>query len=276
MRAFLYDAHNHLHDERLTPHLEVILAAARKENIRAMVVNGSCESDWPEVLRVCEACPEAIPSFGFHPWYVNERTARWRGELTRCLDSVPSGIGEIGLDRWVRGFDTPAQEEVFIWQWRLACERALPVSIHCLQAWGRLHELLCDLPRHPRGFLLHSFGGPKEMILPLAGLGAYFSLPGYFALERKIRQREAFRHVPSERLLIETDAPDQLLPEERVRWPLAGPDGKPVNHPANLAAVYQFAAELLETPLDTLAGRVEENFQRLFGSLMREGGQSSS
>jgi TatD DNase family protein len=103
------------------------------------------------------------------------------------------------------------------------------------------------------------------MIKPLAELGAYFSLPGYFAHERKERQREAFRHVPRERLLIETDAPDQSLPPERVEFPLPnGAEGKPLNHPANLRAVYQFASELLEEPVESLAIRVEKNFKTVF------------
>jgi TatD DNase family protein len=117
---------------------------------------------------------------------------------------------------------------------------------------------------------LHSYGGPQEMIAPLAELGAYFSLPGYFTHERKARQRETFKHVPPDRLLIETDAPDQNLPSERLRYPLMDAQtGKAINHPANLGAVYHFAAELLGTPLEALAERVEENFQRLFGGLAR-------
>jgi TatD DNase family protein len=157
---------------------------------------------------------------------------------------------------------------VFVWQLRLAAERNLPVSIHCLQAWGRLLELLRAGPCPRCGFLLHSFGGPRELIGPLAELGAYFSVPGYFAHERKARQREAFRHVPPDRLLIETDAPDQLLPAERIQYPLTDPaTRKTVNHPANLGAVYRFVAELLGEPLEPLAERVEENFRRLFGAL---------
>jgi TatD DNase family protein len=69
-----------------------------------------------------------------------------------------------------------------------------------------------------------------------------------------------------ERLLIETDAPDQSLPEARNRFPLAeAATGKPLNHPANLGAVYEFAAELRGVPLETLALQVEANFLRLFG-----------
>lgn len=262
----LYDAHNHLQDERLKPHLPSIWPALQP--IVKMVVNGSCEADWPLVLQLAKEHPgQVIPSFGYHPWYVKERTAEWKRELVFHLDQIPSAIGEIGLDRWIKDFDTPQQEEVFIYQLRLAAERNLPVSIHCLQAWGRLLEILNHEPRPACGFLLHSFGGSEELIQPLVKLGAYFSIPGYFAHERKARQREAFHHVPLDRLLIETDAPDQTLPAERVCFPLKDASGTAINHPANLAAVYEFAAELLHLSPKKLVSQVEENFKRLFGSL---------
>jgi TatD DNase family protein len=280
----LYDAHNHLHDERLAPHLDAILPALATAGIERMVVNGSCEKDWPAVLELAKREPRVLPSFGQHPWYVGERTPDWQRELARFLDVVPAAIGEIGLDKWILDHQAkvpgdlkseignlkpPAplheQEEVFIWQLRLAAERNLPVSIHCLKAWGAMLEILRREPRPRCGFVLHSYGGPREMVAPLAKLGAYFSLPGYFAHDRKLRQREAFLAVPRDRLLIETDAPDQLLPDARNRHPLTDArNGKPLNHPANLAAVYEFAAELFGERAEKLAGQVEENFLRIF------------
>jgi len=274
-----YDAHNHLQDERLAPHLESILAETKRVGVARMVVNGSCEEDWPRVAELARLHPEVLPSFGYHPWYVHERTPEWQDELIRQLAALPSAVGEIGLDKWIlerriadgvapRYASLPEQEEVFTWQLRLAAERNLPVSIHCLQAWGPLLEILQREPRPPCGFVLHSYGGSVELVTPLARLGAYFSLPGYFAHERKHRQREAFRAVPPDRLLIETDAPDQLLPVERSRHPLThSTTGKELNHPANLVAVYEFAAELFQEPVERLAIRVEENFQRLFGGV---------
>jgi TatD DNase family protein len=270
MDLCLYDAHNHLQDDRLAPCREAVLAALQRENVVRMVVNGSCEEDWPAVLELARQYPRVIPSFGYHPWYVKERSPDWQQALLRHLNALPSAVGEVGLDRWVKDHDIEQQRQVFVWQLRLAAERNLPVSIHCLQAWGALLDTLRAEPRPSCGFLLHSYGGAPELVAPLAELGAYFSLPGYFAHERKTRQREAFRQVPADRLLIETDAPDQLLPAERVQYPLAdAASGKPINHPANLGAVYRFAAELRNESLETLARTVEENFQRLFGAVMR-------
>ncbi|MGH7970907.1 MAG: TatD family hydrolase [Limisphaerales bacterium] len=262
----LYDAHNHLQDARLDGTREEIMAVTARENIRKMVVNGSCESDWPAVLALSGKYPQVLPSFGYHPWYVGERSGKWAENLESFLDQVPSAIGEIGLDRWIKDFDAPAQEEAFSLQMRIAAQRNLPVSIHCLKAWGRLLELLEEGPLPRCGFLLHSFGGPREMIPALAKLGAYFSLPGYFAHERKVRQRDAFHDVPRERLLIETDAPDQLLPPERERYRLSK-GAKALNHPGNLAAVYGFAAELRGEAVEDLARQVAANFQKLFGAV---------
>jgi TatD DNase family protein len=263
----LYDAHNHLQDRRFAGRQPELLAACRAAGVIRMVVNGSNEDDWPRVAALASDHPELVlPSFGVHPWHSHEVSSAWRSELRRQLEAGSAAIGEIGLDRWKPDLPYAGQEEVFLWQLRLAAERNLPVSIHCLRTWGRLHELLRSQPRPERGFLLHSYGGPREMVRPLADLGAYFSLPGAFAHERKLRQQEAFLQVPPDRLLLETDAPDQRLPEARTRHSLTDPSsGEPINHPANLAAVYEFAAGLLNEPVAELTVRVEANFRRLFG-----------
>ncbi len=264
----LYDGHNHLQDERLRTVRSTCIETLRGEGLRRMVVNGSSEQDWPEVLALAREFPEVLPSFGYHPWYIKERSSDWELNLNRFLDQAPAGVGEVGLDRWIKEYDLEDQERVFVTQLRIAAQRNVPLSIHCLRAWGRLLELLQEQPRPRCGFLLHSFGGPREMIPALSQLGAYFSLPGYYAHERKAQQREAFKGVPLDRLLLETDAPDQPLPRERVRYSLPDDEhGKPVNDPANLVAVYEFAADLFSEPVDALAERVEQNFQRLFGTL---------
>ncbi|MDP6795241.1 MAG: TatD family hydrolase [Verrucomicrobiota bacterium] len=257
----LFDAHNHLQDDRFGGRQDELMADCAAVGLCRMVVNGTRESDWPTVATLAKRHDCVMPSFGLHPWFILDRSTEWVAKLEQQLDAWPSAVGEIGLDRWKPGLDYDGQEAVFTTQLRQAADRNLPASIHCLKSWGRLHELLRAGPLPRRGFLLHSYGGPAEMVEPLAKLGAYFSFPGAFTHERKTRQRDAFRRVPADRLLIETDAPDQPLPEDRVNHPLR----QAVNHPANIAAVYEAAAETLDQSAGDLAKCVEENFVRLFG-----------
>ena len=262
------DAHNHLQDERFEGRQSQLVAAARMAGVTRMVVNGSCEEDWPQVEALARQFPDlVVPSFGYHPWYVGDRTPGWRETLIELLDRMSGAVvGEIGLDRSKPGLPYEGQEQVFVAQLQLAAERNLAASIHCLQTWGRMLELLHASVRPSRGFLLHSYGGPAEMVAPLVKLGAHFSFPGYFLHDRKVRQRETFKVVPIDRLLIETDAPDQLLPDSANAHPLKDPrTGTALNHPANLPAVYHCMADLRAIPLPELERCVADNFRRLFG-----------
>lgn len=294
----LSDAHNHLQDERFAGRQDAIVATCRAAGVVAMVVNGSCEEDWPAVAELAARFPGfVLPAFGLHPWYVHHRTPEWRAKLESFLARVPdASVGEIGLDRWIldcppaaragvapelatlRAAPLEEQEAVFREQLELAAARHVPASIHCLQAWGRLHDVLRAIPRPAVGFLLHSYGGPAELVRPLARLGARFGFPGYFLHARKARQREAFREVPPERLLLETDAPDQRLPRAEelagvvgagdvAEWrtePCETPDGRGLNHPANLRLVCRGLAGWLGEPAEQLAARVEANFAALY------------
>lgn len=259
-----FDAHNHLQSLRFGGRQAELLAEC--PDVARMVVNGCCEEDWPAVAALAEAHRQVLPSFGYHPWCIHERSDDWEAELNRMLDAHSAAVGEIGLDRWKEGLNYEGQEDVFVTQLRIAAERNLPASIHCLKAWGRILELLQEGPVPERGFLLHSYGGPTEMVQAFAQLGAYFSFPGYFLRAAKGRHREAFKSVPADRLLIETDAPDQRLPDALNAYPLTDSAGEPMNHPANLPVVYQGVAKILETPLVAFTEQVEDNFERLFGN----------
>ena len=262
----LFDAHNHLQDDRLDGVRSEAMTAVRQIGVQRMVVNGTSPADWNAVQAMADQYAEVIPSYGVHPWHLQGLDQDWLEQLNEKLQSRPSVIGEIGLDRWIENYDLPRQEKIFLAQWRLAVELNRPVTIHCLKCWGRLLEVLQLEPRNRRGFLLHSYGGPLEMVKPLAELGAYFSMSGYFAHPRKSNHAQTFRHVPIDRLLLESDAPDMWPPPGWNDYPSTdSKTGKTINHPGNIASVYRFAATLREESMETMANRVEENFQRLFG-----------
>ena len=281
----LHDAHNHLQDAALAPHLTRIagawpgLAGPRGE----MVVNGTHPDDWPRVAELAAAHPFVRPAYGLHPWDAGApRPEGWLARLAAHLEADPrSSVGEIGLDRWIldsaRPDDlrlaglrrAPMEEQIatFLPQLELAAARDRPVTIHCLQAFGELLPLLHRHPLPARGFLLHAYGGPAGLVPELVKLGAWFSFNPAFLDPRKTRQQEAFRIIPRERLLCETDAPAMIPPQT---WrthklpPAAG--GAPVNHPGNIEAAYAGLAALRGLETTTLTALVAENFRRFFGS----------
>lgn len=147
--------------------------------------NGSTPDDWQAVCNLARTDTRIIPFFGLHPWYVSRYAdADWLGPLQKYLKGMPSGVGEIGLDRWIKDFDIDAQVRVFREQLRLAQDLNRPVTIHCLRAWGLLVEQLQRAGPLPHGFIVHAFGGPVDMVRPLTDLGrtsplrAALSIPG--------------------------------------------------------------------------------------------------
>jgi len=260
----LFDAHNHLQDEWLAPNLPAILETLEGLGIGGAVVNGTIEGDWEAVARLGRERPWVVPSYGLHPWFIKERGPEWEKRLRARLDAG-GVIGEIGLDRWIEGYDFEDQQAVFRAQLRMAAERNIPATIHCLRAWGALWDILREDAVPECGFLIHAYGGPVEMVAPFAERGAYFSFNGYFLDQNRRKKLEAFREVPLERLLVETDAPAMQLPAELVRYPLPKTtEGETVNHPGNLAVAYEGLAELRGMAVEELAKQVEENFRRLF------------
>jgi len=276
-----FDAHNHLQDEWLAPSREKVIDQLEALPVAGAVVNGTCESDWPHVAALAASLPWVRPSFGLHPWLVGNRSEGWFKQFCEWLDRTPdTAVGEIGLDRWIldrakaydlrlRGYRrAPLDEQITVFeqQLALATERKLAVTIHCLDAWGALQESLKNHPTPPRGFLLHAYGGSSELAHWFTERGAFFSFNGYFLGETKTRAQDVFRHLPLDRLLVETDAPSMPLPQKwRTHKLPPGPDGVALNHPGNIEAVYAGLAALRGIGLDELSEVVAENFVRFFG-----------
>jgi TatD DNase family protein len=186
----LFNAHTHL-------------PAASGRGADLALCNGTNPEDWEKVLELSADRPDIFPFFGLHPWFVEGAAAGWPVLLEEFLRRVPSGIGEIGLDKAVNA-DLAKQEHAFRAQLRLAKKLGRPSAIHCAGAWGMLEAILKE--ELPPAFLMHSYGGPPEMMAELAALGAYCSFGAAAADPRRAKMRKALLAAPRERLLLETEA----------------------------------------------------------------------
>ncbi len=266
MTPALADAHNHLQDQRLAGDLVSVIKEMHKAGVEYCVVNGTCQQDWSEVARIADAYPGFIrPAFGLHPWKIRGRTGAWLDDLKYYLDQFPSAsLGECGLDGCDNRPHLAEQTDIFLAQLEIASQRDIPVSVHCVKAFGRLADALAGIPRLPRGFLLHSYCGTPEFMRQMLPYGAWFSCSGYFLHPRKLSHLESFRQVPPDRFLLETDAPDMAPPERFHIHSLPG-DSPNRNHPANLLAIATGIANAFGEPVESLISRTTENFHRFFG-----------
>jgi TatD DNase family protein len=255
------DAHNHLQDARLGERAACI-ASMKQAGISRCVVNATHEADWLDVANLADAEPDfVVPAFGIHPWHAHTAGPEWLANLRNLLKNYPAaGIGECGLDGWISQPPLAVQLPIFTAQVSMAREMDRPLTIHCLKAWTALFQGFDETPPPPR-FLMHSFGGSIEVARRLLRLGAYFSFSGYFLTARKSAVCEVFRQLPKDRILLETDAPDMLPPQEAISHPLANGH----NHPANLAAIGTAFAAILGMPVAELAEISRDNTGRWLG-----------
>jgi TatD DNase family protein len=203
-----------------------------------MLSNGTAPDDWQKVLALAAADKRVLPCFGLHPWFINKAGPLWLEELELFLKRAPSCVGEIGLDG-AKNAGTARQEEVFTAQLKLAGKLSRPACLHCVKAWGRMLKIIKE--ELPGTFMLHSYGGPAEMIKEFSALGAYFSFGAAIMDPKRRKLRKALLTVPPERLLFETEPPGPDAPGLS-----SGPQSLPVLISAAAVVMGRPAKELAE------------------------------
>ena len=266
----LSDAHCHLQDTRLAvtdAALHTVLDECRHAGICRWMVNATKESDWASVLDLSRRELGVQAAIGLHPWWQKERSSHWESELMAHLQANPEvTIGETGLDRWMAGHDLLDQLKVLKVHLLLSQKMDRPISLHCLRAWPELFSAVRQTRPSKKGFLLHSYTGPPELLAGWIELGAFFSFSPAFLHPRKSMVRAAFGSIPLERLLIETDAPDMGPPSEMMlaRLEPNSETGNPTNHPGNLKLCLKALAADRHMAEENLAAILEENWTQLF------------
>lgn len=284
----LFDSHCHLQDPRVFNMAPQVIRTAHNKGVTHFAVNGVSEKDWCLVKEMSDKYPSVIPNFGIHPWFVADRTPNWMNTLKEFFETTPAAaVGEIGLDKGSKGrqIDFTDQLEVFRLQLQLAKELKRPASVHCVQAFGDLLDVMKSIGPFPAGVLLHSYLGSAELVPEFAKLGAYFSFSGFLMFLKDSKAKKILKSVPHERILLETDAPDALPKltgsdslflienevldqgESSTSTDSCGNKSLPendINHPANIHHILSYVSSLLEMSKEELAGISYRNAIHLF------------
>jgi TatD DNase family protein len=257
----LVDSHCHLDFPELNADLGAVLQRARVAGVGPMVTISTRVRRFDELKAIVETHDNVFCSIGTHPHNAVEEpdvTVEDLVELARHPKVV--AIGEAGLDYHYDHSPRELQKESFRTHIAAARETQLPLIIHAREADADIAQMLEE--ESAKGafpFVLHCFTAGADLAHRGLALGGYISFSGVVTFKNAEALREIALGVPSDRLLVETDAP-YLAPE-----PMRGKTNEPafvVHTAARLAAL----RGLRETDMQRLT---TENFFRLFNKVPR-------
>lgn len=204
----MLDSHCHLDDPRYDPDRDDVWARARAAGVSRVLVPGVRPSQWAALRTMAQARGWSF-AVGTHPGSLPGGDLRVPGDLSGAV-----AIGECGLDG-----PTPVametQEAVLAAHLALARDAGLPVILHGYRAHHRLLPLLRRWA--PLRGVLHSYSGGPELVEDYLALGLHLSFAGALTWEHARKPVRALLRVPRERLLAETDGPDQCPRPHRGR-----------------------------------------------------------
>ncbi len=257
----LIDSHCHLDFPDLSAELDAVTARARGAGIARMVTISTRVRRHGEVLAIVERFADVYGSVGTHPHYSHEEpevTAADLVERTRHPKIV--ALGEAGLDYHYDNSPREAQERGFRTHIAAARESGLPLVIHSRAADDDTARILeREMGQGAFAAVLHCFTGGRNLARRAIALGHFISFTGILTFKNSAALRAIAAELPSERILVETDAP-YLAPE-----PFRGRR----NEPAYVVEVARILAETRGISFEEIARTTTENFFRLFAKVPR-------
>lgn len=264
----LVDSHCHLIHSRLQQlgGAEAVIENAREAGIETMLtVCCDIATEFPQIVDLVRAYPDVYGTIGTHPHDagVPEEMAVTLERLVELAHSEPKiiGIGESGLDYFYKHSSPEDQQESFRRHIRACIETGLPLVVHARDADEDIIRILREegTGTDLKG-VMHCFSSGRRMGEEALEIGFYISFSGILTFEKSAELRAFAREVPSDRVLVETDAPF-LAP---------APHRGKVNEPALVIHTAQVLAGLYGMDEKELAARTTENFYRLFDKAQRK------
>lgn len=272
----MIDAHAHLQAVAFADDLPALLDRASGVGIGHILVPGWDVDSSRAAIHLCQVHgsrgPRLAVAVGVHPHAAGAAGPAAWGEIELLAsDGMVVAVGETGLD-YDRLFSArEAQLANLRWHIDLARRIGKPLVLHCRSKSGRhdaQDELLDELERAGIGgagwgsigggrpaAVLHSYAGRPEYAARALDLGLAVSFSGLVFRAGEGSSGAVARSVPTQRLLVETDAPYLTAPEAPRRR----------NEPAFVVLTLEWLAAMRGSEVPLLGRDLAANYERIFG-----------
>jgi TatD DNase family protein len=265
----MIDTHAHLDFPDFDADRDAVVARAREGRVFPLITIGTDLEGCRRALRLAERYEGVFTGLGIHPNHTRDvPETDWRAFEALFADPAVRprvlAVGETGLDFYRDHSPRAVQEAAFRRQIRLARRHALPVVVHCRDAYARCAEVLEEeIARDGRvSGVMHCFAGTLDDARRCLALGFHLSFAGPLTYKKNDALREVAREAPIDRLLVETDCP--FLPPEPHR-------GKR-NEPLYTRLTAEALARTRGVAIEAIEAATDRNARALFGLPAAEAG----
>jgi TatD DNase family protein len=211
IQRFLFDTHCHLCSDALFDCVEDVIERASRSGVSQIMVPGidaesSCRA------AALASCHEGVwAAAGVHPNSLGESTDCDFSTVKRLLlEPGVIAVGETGLDFYREDVPAPVQRDWLHRHIDLAADLGYPLILHSRSAE---EDLLDELPScMDSPVILHCYTGIADTACRAGDRGFYVGFAGPLTYRANEHLRESVRHLPGDRILVETDSP-YLSPE---------------------------------------------------------------
>lgn len=250
------DTHTHLYSEQFAEDRTEMIQRAIAAGVERMYMP-NIDLDSIEGMHALEKqFPEnCFAMMGLHPCSVDVNWELVLAKMRLMLDKRPYvAVGEIGIDLyWDKTFINE-QKEAFRTQIQWAKELELPIVIHARDSFPEIYEVLDQENDERLRGIFHCFTGNEQDVQKILDYRDFSFGIGGVVTYKKSDLPETLKHIPLDKLLLETDAP-YLSPV-----PYRGKR----NESAYVVHTAEKIAEILELPLSKLQEVTTQNALRVF------------
>lgn len=251
----LIDTHCHIHSKDYPIDPDLAISNAEAEGVHSLICVGTNLKDSVKAVEFAKDRENVYPSIGLHPHHAKEYINKTNSleEFTK-LASEPRivAIGECGLDYYYDHSDRESQRDIFEFQIDIAIKNSLPLIFHIRSAFDDFWPII-DNFQGVKG-VIHSFTAGPKVLQKALDRGLMIGLNGIMTFTKDLPQLESAKLVPSENLLLETDAP--FLTPTPYR-------GK-ICEPKYVRATCEFLAKLRSENIAEFAKTTTDNAKNLF------------